>query len=163
MTMFEGKLYQGPIFVKKSPIHGYGVFAAADIPKGALIEECYSLLSTSKDDAFTNYYFKADENSAIPLGYGCIYNHSRTPNVTYDYFPDKGLIIFKAARFISRGEELCSSYGEYWFDNRKLVIKNPYRLRQVYSLGRIMWRTFLILAALWGVTHISQLSTWLLT
>lgn len=116
-------LYQGAVFVKKSPIHGYGVFAGKDFAEGEVIEECHTLFTSHRDPDFSNYYFIAEDKAAIPLGHGCIYNHSNTPNIHYAYDPDNGLIIFTAAQAITAGEELCSSYGDSWFASRHLKDK----------------------------------------
>lgn len=155
--MTTEKLYQGPIFVKKSPIHGYGVFAAEDISEGSLVEECYPLYAPAGDILFSSYYFKADNQSALPLGFGCIYNHSLNPNVTYFYTADKGLFIFKARRFIHRGEELLCSYGKNWFDSRKIRIRNTSLKHRLYNImTSIYFRFLIIIGLLWEIIQLLQ-------
>ncbi len=116
----KAKLFQNAIVVKPSPLHGYGVFAEKDISKDEIVEECYTLLTTESVDDLSNYYFKAGEKSALPMGYGCIYNHSDTPNVSYEFHFDTQLMIFKASMFIKKGEEIFSSYGQDWFSSRNI-------------------------------------------
>ena len=147
-------LYQGPIFVQKSPIHGYGVFATEAIEKGALIEECHTLVMADKNAELMSYYFNADDRSTIPLGFGCIYNHSNTPNITYCYQPDTGLMVFTALMPIKAGEELCSSYGKDWFASRDLKVKAIPLWRQIYQLSSgLLFRAGLVFLALWSVIN----------
>ena len=58
-------LLQHKLLVKKSPMHGYGVFAAKAIKKARIIEECYILLTKGKDKALEDYYFDADGKDAL--------------------------------------------------------------------------------------------------
>lgn len=130
------KLVLNKVVVKKSPIHGYGVFAEKNLEPNEIIEECHTLLSDTFKDEFSRYYFAAaDEKNALPLGFGCIYNHSDQPNATYQYDPELQLMIFKAVRFIHRGEEIFTSYGKNWFDGRKLQKKE-------IPMWRKVWRYF---------------------
>ena len=39
----ERLFHSDKIEIRKSPVHGYGVFAKDDITKGELLEECYYL------------------------------------------------------------------------------------------------------------------------
>lgn len=56
----ESALYRSNLIVKKSPVHGYGVFAGADFEKGDVIEECYAVLLEG-DDYISNYVFANPE------------------------------------------------------------------------------------------------------
>jgi SET domain-containing protein len=54
---------------------------------------------------------------AIGLGYLSLYNHSQTPNVTFDHHYDADEITVLALRDIAEGEELTINYGvPLWFD-----------------------------------------------
>src|SRR5258708_17523945 len=101
--MTQQALYQGPLLVKKSPIHGYGVFASTAIEKDQVIEECHPLFLPQDSDFLINYSFQAGEESAIPLGFACIYNHSPTPNISYTYAAETKLFGFRALRLIQHG------------------------------------------------------------
>lgn len=119
----KATLFQNKISIRRSPIHGFGVFADADMETGDLIEECYAIITTHKDMAFRDYYFAAGERDCIPAGFAMLYNHSATPNATYEFDPVHRLIVFRAVAAIQRGEEIFTSYGPQWFSCRSLKIK----------------------------------------
>lgn len=116
------KLVINKLIVKKSPIHGYGVFADTDIQPNEIIEECYTLTLNDNDD-LNNYLFSWKDKFAIPLGFGCIYNHAPQPNAKYTMDENTSLFIVKANRLIKKGEEIFISYGKDWFDCRNMEIK----------------------------------------
>lgn len=108
------------VFVSNSKIHGMGVFAAGDIPKGSLVwtfvsgfDKVYpkdhpNKLSKNeaiwfKDKAYLwedKWYLDGDDAKFI--------NHSDTPNIGV---LDSGDMV--ALRDISDGEEITSNYKEY--------------------------------------------------
>ena len=113
------------ILVRESPIHGLGVFAKEVIGEGEMIEECPLLfLPMPAFNLFLNYRFgyppRLDEihkqQHVLPLGYGCIYNHSDNNNATWVIDERKKTFKFIAIRDIEVGEEICTSYGgdDYW-------------------------------------------------
>lgn len=112
------ELFQNKLTVKKSSIHGYGVFAAKAIKKGELIEECYMLISKGGDDVLEDYYFQAGKKYAMFLGFGCIYNHSDEPNADYKLNIKQKVVTIKASENIPKGAEIFVSYGEEWFSSR---------------------------------------------
>jgi len=77
------------LYIAQSPLRGRGVFTAKVVDNESLIEIC-PLLVIPAEQVLTihqtiihDYYFLLpDSNGAacIPLGYGCVYNHSETPN-----------------------------------------------------------------------------------
>lgn len=111
-------LFVNDIIVKKSRVHGYGVFAAKAIKKGEIIEECYVLITRGKDRALEDYYFDAKGKYALLTGFGIIYNHSEDENATYYIYPKRKLAVIKATRNIKKGEEITVSYGDDWFKDR---------------------------------------------
>jgi SET domain-containing protein len=121
----KSKLFQNKIIVRKSSIHGYGVFAEKSVKKGEIVEECYALLTRVEDDILGDYYFYIRGKNGLLLGYGSIYNHSEDPNVEYNYIPKHQIMVFKANRPIKKGEELFVSYGDAWFKSRDSVAKPP--------------------------------------
>ena len=131
------KLINHGIYVKKSPIHGYGVFASQDLAPGELLEECHTLLFESDSYAFNNYKFKwADDVAALPLGNGAIYNHSDKPNAHCEFDTVNNLMLFKVNNPIKKDQEIFISYGKYWLSERNikekklskaLVLLNPVR------------------------------------
>ena len=112
--------------VKKSAIHGYGVFAKQNIAKGEVIEEC-PFLKTHGDNSknhkgITGYVFDFyGKASALVLGYGSLYNHSYKPSAYYEYHQRRNIYVFVASKKIKANEEIFISYGKrYWnSDNRK--------------------------------------------
>jgi len=113
-----------PIEIRPSPLHGYGVFATRLIRKGEVIEECPTLVLNQSCDDLSNYVFHWGENkendkqSALPLGYGCLYNHSAIPNATWKCNTDKQKITFIARQDILKGQEILVYYREKWFEER---------------------------------------------
>lgn len=116
-------LFRNNIIVKKSSIHGYGVFAGKTIKKGEIIEECYVLITRGKDPALEDYNFDANGKYALLTGYGIIYNHAENENADYYIYPKRKLAVIKANRTIKKGEEITVSYGEEWFKDRKVKPK----------------------------------------
>lgn len=117
-------LFQGKIFVKKSSMHGYGVFAAKSYKKGELIEQCYAIITRGGDKTLEDFYFDAKKRKyALLTGFGSIYNHSDEPNADYTINVHKRLATFKAAKRIAKGEEIFVSYGDEWFSSRGLQCK----------------------------------------
>ncbi|VVC75606.1 hypothetical protein AQUSIP_08960 [Aquicella siphonis] len=119
----KSKLFQNKLAVKKSPMHGYGVFAEKTIRKGEKIEECYMIVSRGGDKKLEDYYFDANGKYAIFTGFGIIYNHSDDPNADYKINMKSRVVTFKAVRTIHKGEEIFVSYGDEWFSSRGLKPK----------------------------------------
>lgn len=132
------KLFQNKIAVKKSSLHGYGVFAEKMIKKGEKIEECYMLLSRGGDKTLQDFYFDANGKSATFLGYGSIYNHADEPNADYHLNLKTRIVTIKAEKTIHKGEEIFISYGDKWFSDRGLVPKQakPVKKRRSRSKKR---------------------------
>ncbi|MBK9107015.1 MAG: SET domain-containing protein-lysine N-methyltransferase [Saprospiraceae bacterium] len=113
---------------------GRAVFCATDIPKGALIEICPILIIPENEvdiihhTELHDYYFvwgDNDEQAAIALGYGSLYNHSYSPNSEYIYDPDNDCIEVHAIKNIPAGKEITFNYhgdpnckDALWFDKK---------------------------------------------
>jgi|SRR5579862_3915934 len=120
----KNPLIHNKICVKKSPTHGYGVFATKTIRKGEKIEQCYIIVSRRGGDrALEDYYFDAKGKYAIFTGFGIIYNHSDEPNADYSINMTKRIATIKAAKTIAKGKEIFISYGAKWFSSRGLTAK----------------------------------------
>ena len=117
------KLFQGKISVRKSPIHGFGVFADKDFRTGEKIEECYFILSDCEDDILMDYIFDAAGRSAVILGYGSLYNHSEDPNADYHINRKTKIATFTVSEPIKKGQEIFISYGDEWFKTRDDIKK----------------------------------------
>ncbi len=118
------------IQVRRSGVHGKGVFALQDIAKGeTLIEYVGEVISWDEaqdrhphdpQDPNHTFYFHVNEDRVIDALYGGNssrwINHSCKPNCEADEENDR--IFIKAIRNISAGEELNYDYG--------LIIDEPY-------------------------------------
>jgi SET domain-containing protein len=117
------------IYVDKSPIHGWGVFAKETINEGEIFEECVLLTIPmshgTTSDFLLDYRFnwpQGDtwEEQVCALGFGRLYNHSDTPNAYWRSNFDKKTFEFVSYREILPGEEIFVWYGgdNYWNDGR---------------------------------------------
>ena len=122
--------------VRASNIHGYGVFAKEDIYKGETIEECYFIEINKVNfvPELNNFIFKYNrllptgqivESLAIPLGYGMIFNCSKTKedrSVVHMQSQEDKVFSFVCAKDTKQDEELLSYYGDDWMKKRNLGI-----------------------------------------
>lgn len=118
------------IQVRRSGVHGKGVFALQDIPEGeTLIEYVGEIISWEEaqdrhphdpEDPNHTFYFHVNEDRVIDALHGGNssrwINHSCDPNCEAD--EDNERIFIKAIRNIKAGEELNYDYG--------LIIDEPY-------------------------------------
>jgi len=115
-----------PTRLAQSPIHGFGVYAAAPIPKGTPVWRFERGLDMEFDPGivetlpehvrtFFSHYGYLDRNvKRIILCFddARFVNHCDTPNVATDYAQDSyGLDV--ALRDIAAGEELTMDYGGF--------------------------------------------------
>jgi SET domain-containing protein len=126
-------LYRHPDLVVSTCEFGHGVFAAADIPAHATLEECHHLKISSDDcrGIIDDYVFglepdedeedDAAEYCSLPLGWGSIYNHSDDPNTGYRHDADRDLIVFHTVKRVKAGEQLFVNYGKEWWETRGLT------------------------------------------
>lgn len=121
-------LYQNPnIEVRKSPVHGYGVFAKQNLPADIILEET-PFISVPNGIA-ADYVFAfprggtppeeaegIPKEHVLPFGYACIYNHSDTPNASWSTKVKEKLFVFFTLREIKKDEEIRTFYGSdsYW-------------------------------------------------
>ena len=135
-------VYNSKIEIKKSPIHGYGVFAKENIKKDEILEECH-FISFPYNEEFTSFYQsnnmaryvfifprfkkhnvkKENLEFALPLGAGCVYNSSPNANADWETDKKRRLFIFKSIKNIQKGEEICTNYQSHvdWCKNKKLI------------------------------------------
>ena len=121
------------LYVATSPRGGRGVFTARAIEEGSLIEVCPVIVLPPGDVALIHqtklhdYYFLwgYEEECAIALGYGSLYNHASEPNADYDMDYDHLTIDFYCIRPIAAGEEITINYVDggdvrttLWFEEQ---------------------------------------------
>lgn len=120
------------IYVDKSPIHGWGVFASHDIEEGEVFEEVPVLtLPINKGEnssILLDYRFNWPQGvewieQVVGLGFASLYNHSDNANAYWISDTDKKTFKFVSNRKILSGEEIFIWYGDvnYWNDGRAHV------------------------------------------
>ncbi|WP_338449468.1 SET domain-containing protein [Niallia oryzisoli] len=107
----------GPIVMKYTEKYGRGIFAARNIEKDEFIEVAPVIIipkvewKQMRESVLVNYIFRWDDDKALALGYGSLYNHSYTPNVGYITNIENKSIDFYAREDIREGEELVVNYN----------------------------------------------------
>ena len=111
------------VYLSKSNIHGYGVFANKNIKKGTIIESCHYLVvgsaEVSNESILQDYMFEnpQDQNeSFVVLGLAMIYNHSIKPNAEWDISKNGEFVEMIALQDIKKNDEILHNYGEGWWD-----------------------------------------------
>lgn len=96
---------------------GRGVFAAEDIHEGEIIEVAPILILDFQDFVDTKwnllfeYYFWLDDFVVLALGYGSLYNHSKTPNAKYEINREEETITFTPIKDIKKDAEILFDYS----------------------------------------------------
>jgi SET domain-containing protein len=98
---------------------GRGVFAGRYLRAGELIEVCPVLVmppGTEEKDliglgAYVFAWGVDEDQLAIALGYGSLYNHSEDPNAEFDPRYGRCELAFRATRDIASGEQIFIDYG----------------------------------------------------
>ncbi|TGD73489.1 SET domain-containing protein-lysine N-methyltransferase [Mangrovimicrobium sediminis] len=94
------------LVVKKSKIHGKGLYTGIALKKGTLLGRCDSKL-VKKPTPYT-LWLTDDKLADVTCKLKYI-NHHKSPNVAY--YDDLSVV---ALRDIKAGEELTHDYGEDW-------------------------------------------------
>ena len=100
-----------PIYVKKSAIHGHGLFAERPIPRGRRIGR-YGGQRTRRNGRYVLWVPLDDGNVIGIAGRNALryVNHTRRPNAVFH-----GVDLF-ALRSIAPHEEITVDYGRDWLD-----------------------------------------------
>lgn len=95
--------------VKRSPIHGRGLFAEEAIPKGARIGE-YQGPEAKRNSPYVLWFEDEDgvERGIVGRNEIRFVNHSRTPNAEF-----VGPVLYARKR-IAAGAEITVHYGDDW-------------------------------------------------
>ena len=123
------KLYHNPkLEIRKSPVHGYGVFAKDDIKKGELLEECFYMVQPGISQVYNMDYLYAWPDYGKPkymtvlLGYGSMYNSSKKQNdcnAHYKTNVENHIFVFSAIKDIKKDIEILIWYGPDWWTEHK--------------------------------------------
>ena len=105
------------IVIRRSSIHGWGVFASDHIYQYDLLEEApYFEIPNEQIDAAPECdrytYWLSDTSMLIGMGYAGLYNHNPNPNVSYEIDYINKLIRHYVTKNVSPGEELTLDYGD---------------------------------------------------
>lgn len=123
------------LFIAPSPLGGRGVFTSEPIPAGGIIEICPVLVLPLNDRAHLDqtklhdYYFiwgEQDNQCAIVLGFGSLYNHAYEPNAEYAPDFNSSTLAFYALGAIPAGTEITVNYSgdpsgriKLWFNEKQ--------------------------------------------
>jgi SET domain-containing protein len=120
------------IYVDKSPVHGWGVFAKETINEGEIFEEVPVLeLPINKGEVTSlliDYRFNWPQGvewdkQVVGLGFASLYNHSNDANAYWVSDLEKNTFKFISNKKISSGDEIFIWYGDdnYWNDGRNHI------------------------------------------
>lgn len=119
------------IYLDRSPIHGWGVFANQPIFENEVIEVCpiidIGLKLGEASHILIDYRFNWPQGESdhhkqvICSGYGMMYNHNETPNASWRSNQENKTFEFYALKYIRPQEEIFVWYGDhnYWNDGRQ--------------------------------------------
>jgi SET domain-containing protein len=122
------------IYFAESEKGGRGVFSAIYISVGTLIEVCPMIVLPAEDfqkihdSSLHDYYFLwGDEENqcAIALGFGSLYNHDYEPNARYFVDPEDETMEIHAIREIFPGEEITVTYNGHPDDKSLVWFEDP--------------------------------------
>jgi uncharacterized protein len=104
------------LYIAPSEIHGDGVFSDSLILKDDVIERCRVVRFYDEGNFLLRHRFalktRGPHNYGIALGFGSIYNHSDTPNMSAYYDISLDLIVFSALiDIVPRKTELTHRYS----------------------------------------------------
>jgi SET domain-containing protein len=119
------------IYLDKSPIHGWGVFANQPIDENEIIEICpvidMGVMFGEVTHILIDYRFNWPqgtpnyEKQVVCSGYGMMYNHSEIPNAAWRSNIENNTFEFYSIKPIRPQEEIFVWYGDmnYWNDGRQ--------------------------------------------
>ena len=119
------------IGIKKSPLHGQGVFAKREFRPGKIIEVSPVVLLSQREKELLRhtllfgYYFVIDHPEyAIAMGFGAssMVNHSYAANAEYSIAIGEEAITIRARKLIRKGEEIMLNYNGDPDDNTPVYL-----------------------------------------
>jgi hypothetical protein len=120
--------------VKKSSLHGKGVFSEIEIEKNSIVEICHMIElefrdKYHKDKTLLNYCYTVVDNDDtdslshgnkifLLTGNGMMYNHSEKNNAIWKINKSENTAILLSHKKILAGQEITINYGNgYWRRN----------------------------------------------
>ncbi|MFN7116155.1 MAG: SET domain-containing protein [Saprospiraceae bacterium] len=122
------------IYFGYSNINGRGVFTSEPIAAGTLIEICPVIILPKEDlpvihqTYLHDYYFfwgEGEDQCAIALGFGSLYNHAYDANAEYILDLDENTIDFYSVKDIEAGAEITVNYNGFPDDTTPVWFHNP--------------------------------------
>lgn len=117
--------------VKNTKKYGRGLYANKNIKKGEIVEVSPVLIIDRDDakrisDTIVNVYvFEWNrQNSALALGNGSLFNHSKKSNVSYMNSFSTKEVIFISNKEIKKGQQLFINYGYDPAHGIEVTLKN---------------------------------------
>jgi SET domain-containing protein len=111
--------------VKQSPLHGRGLYAAANLAAGSKIGVWPALILSAEDTdkvrttRLYHYVFFVDETAAgamraaVAFGPISMCNHSTDPNAEFEVDAGSATVTLTASRAINAGDEILIDYGDF--------------------------------------------------
>jgi hypothetical protein len=126
---------KGGLYLKEVPGKGRGVFCKTDIARNEVLEVTPSVILDGKATDYTdktllaNYTFRVGRTKGVKnpaascsvvMGILSFCNHGEQPNATIEWEEIEGTVyyILRATRKIPKDTEICTSYGDGWFEDR---------------------------------------------
>lgn len=115
------------LYIADTHAMGKGVFTAAPISAGTIIERSPVVVMTAEERKFLDqtllhdyiFEWQPEENRCcMALGYVAVYNHACPSNCEYEMDYQTGMMHIKTMRNIEAGEELFINYNGDWDDAR---------------------------------------------
>jgi hypothetical protein len=123
----------GDLSVALIPGKGRGVIARRRFNLGDVVETAPVIVverAIMRASILDFYTYNWNEENAIVLGYGMIYNHSYTPNARYIRRLSEHLVDFVAIRDIEAGQEVLINYNDEPADQTPIAFANERWWRQ---------------------------------
>ena len=123
------------VYIGKSSIEGYGVFAGSKINNNDIIQECPFIVVNKSyepvsDVVFTlnrasniNEFPHMENKNGLVLGIGSMFNTALKPegmSAEWVIRPELNCVEYFATRDIEAGEEILLFYGSDWLERRKV-------------------------------------------
>lgn len=110
------------VYMKSSPVHGRGIYAACDIKAGEIIEIAPIILEECDkiSPALADYFMQVPgcNTCAYGFGYYSFYNDSADKDADFKLNIDEKKVYVVAVKDIPKDKEIFMSYGEKYWESR---------------------------------------------